>query len=74
MLNWAYMYQNRTVMYNLVINHGYSLEQAAELWYNSKTRHVIQEEEQADWVSPARCVEELLMEVTNNPMWNVGIY
>lgn len=73
-MNDAYLYQNRTVVYNLVTNYGYSLEQATELWYTSKTRHVIQEEEKADWASPARCLQELLMEVNHDPLWNVGIY
>lgn len=73
-MNDAYAFQNKMVIYHLVNNYGYSIEKATELWFNSKTRHVIQEEEKGDWVSPARCLQELLMEVNHDPMWNVDIY
>lgn len=73
-MNNAYLFQNRIVIYRLVTRYGYSLEKATELWYASKTRYVIQEEEQAGWVSPARCLQELLMEVNHDPMWNMDIY
>lgn len=62
------------MIYYLVNRYGYSLEQATELWYESKTRHVIQEEEQAGWVSPSRCLQELLMEINKDPMWNTQVY
>ena len=73
-MNMAFAFQNKMVVYRLVNDYGYTLENAAKLWYTSKTRHVIQEEEKADWASPARCLQELLMEINNDPMWNIDIY
>lgn len=73
-MNIGYELQNKVVVQRLVENHGYSMTNAIRLWYKSKTRHVIQEEIHGDWVSPARCLAELIMEINHDPMWNTDIY
>lgn len=75
-INKGYRIQNEMVIFHLVNDSNFKLspDRAAKLWFESKTRHVIQEVEQAYWVSPARCLDELIMEINNDPMWNTDIY
>lgn len=50
-----------------------SRAEAAKIWYNSKTKHELHDGAiDYTFVSPARCYDELLMELSNDPHWMKG--
>lgn len=52
-----------------------SFGDAAKLWYNSKTKKEMQDSvEDLTWVSPARCYDELLMELSGDEHWMRGSF
>lgn len=61
--------QNQIVISSLVENHGFTIEQAFNTWFRSKTRHEIQDVLGYDWVAPTRCLSELRMEISNDSYW-----
>lgn len=46
-------------------------EQAAKVWYASKTKEYI-ERNNLYWISPARAYDELVLEQKNDPRWMIG--
>ena len=50
----------------------YSRIKAFETWMTSKTREFIQEKYKFEHLSDARCYDELLMELNNDPYWMKG--
>lgn len=59
---------------NLIMGYlGKSREDAVELWYNSKTRAYLVENEMC-WVSDVRMLDELEMEIAGNDHWMMGSF
>ena len=59
--------QSSTVIEQLV-SKGLSREKAASLWFNSKTKKILEERGML-WVSGMRCFVELEYELENSPKW-----
>lgn len=59
---------------NLIMQYlGKSREDAVELWYRSKTRSYLVENEMC-WVSDVRMLDELEMEIAGNDHWMMGSF
>ena len=59
--------QSATVIEQLILN-GKSKEEASSLWFNSKTKKIL-EDNKMFWVSGMRCFVELEYELEGNPKW-----
>lgn len=68
-MNEAYEFQNKMVIYHLIHTYGYTQEKAQKTWFNSSTRHKIQDELKYDFAGPNRCLAELIMELNDDPFW-----
>lgn len=67
--------QTQLVIKFLMEDKGYKASQAAQIWYNSKTKAAIQDsDEDLSYVAPTRCYDELLMELDNHPHWMMGSF
>lgn len=65
--------QTKYVIDYLMKDKGLSLSESAKIWYNSKTKWLLQDtEEDYSFVAPTRCYDELLMELSNDPHWMKG--
>lgn len=68
-----FQYKDARIL-NLIMGYlGKSREDAVELWYNSKTRDYLVENEMC-WVSDVRMLDELEMEMAGNDHWMVGSF
>lgn len=59
--------QSATVIEQLMLR-GVSKEEASSLWFNSKTKKIL-EDRKMFWVSGMRCFVELEYELEGNPKW-----
>lgn len=65
--------QTKYVIEYIMKEKGLPFSDAARIWYNSKTKQLLQDtEEDYSFVAPTRCYDELLMELTNDPHWMKG--
>lgn len=65
--------QTKFVIGYIMKDKGLTFGDAAKLWYNSKTKQELHDTEvDYSFVSPTRCYDELLMELSNNPHWMKG--
>ncbi|MBD5508820.1 MAG: hypothetical protein HDR05_12455 [Lachnospiraceae bacterium] len=71
-MNKYFNIQAEVVVNGLMKFRGLSRDKALELWTKSKTRQLIQEEYKMEHISGARCYDELLMEIENDPYWMKG--
>lgn len=66
--------QTNIVVVGLMQCNDMTREDALKLWLKSKTKHIIQDEAHLDWVSGARCYDELQLELKNDPSWMNGSF
>lgn len=65
--------QSKMVISFLIKDHKLNLAEATKLWYNSRTKaKLIDGTNDYTHVSPARCYDELIMELNNDPHWMKG--
>lgn len=60
--------QSQTVIAQLVERHNMQINVAADTWYSSQTKKIL-EERGLDYVSGMRCYWELQLELSNDPRW-----
>lgn len=64
--------QTEVVVKALIKYRGLTRSIAIETWMKSKTKQLIQNEYQMTHISGARCYDELIMELDNDPYWMKG--
>lgn len=65
--------QTSVVIEHLVKDNNLSIADATRLWYNSKTKKIMHDSgKDYSFVSPMRCYDELMMEMTGHPRWMRG--
>jgi hypothetical protein len=64
--------QTKSVVTILMRLEGIDRTTAIKLWMESKTKRVIQDENNLSHLSGARCYDELKMELTKDPFWMKG--
>lgn len=69
-----YEVQDEFVISSLVSDLNYELLEATELWYHSKTRHLIQEVYDMYYLSRVRCLDELEKEINKDLTWMYGTF
>ena len=68
-----YEMQSKFVINFLVKDKKLKVGDATRIWYNSKTKQLLQDTEiDYSYVAPTRCYDELLMEINNDPHWMKG--
>lgn len=66
-------FQSEFVIKSLVKDKNIGIKDATNLWYLSKTKKFL-EDNNLYFASPARCYYELLLEMTNSPRWMRGSF
>lgn len=67
--------QSKFVISYLMKDKKCSLGEATKIWYNSKTKAILQDSNiDYSFVAPTRCYDELLMELYNDPHWMKGSF
>lgn len=64
--------QDKVVVDALLKYNNKKRREAIEMWMSSKTRNLIQCKYKMEHISGARCYDELMMELNNDPYWMKG--